>query len=253
MYYTYIVFLFFSSRRRHTSCALVTGVQTCALPISWAGSAVSLRGNSPARLRACLRQPRQKTKAPETWDDRSGLPSRSLRRTLPSHDRFCRHRAYCRRFSSPAPGSKPANPLQTDQASRYGRPSSRQARVWRAARRGYWTNLPAYPATRHHRAPARVAKPSFNLEKTTALRLLVRIVGNRRREGAVRGPIGLIDKLRQCDTARQLIVMQEPQGRHRMDMQQLEQQRMKPVRLFVEHRARSIEIERGSWREREGN
>src|SRR3546814_7381493 len=24
----------FSSRRRHTSCALVTGVQTCALPIS---------------------------------------------------------------------------------------------------------------------------------------------------------------------------------------------------------------------------
>src|SRR3546814_6237143 len=27
-------FFFFSSRRRHTSCALVTGVQTCALPIS---------------------------------------------------------------------------------------------------------------------------------------------------------------------------------------------------------------------------
>src|SRR3546814_1196091 len=29
----YYVFLF-SSRRRHTRCALVTGVQTCALPIS---------------------------------------------------------------------------------------------------------------------------------------------------------------------------------------------------------------------------
>src|SRR3546814_4402803 len=27
---------FFSSRRRHTRCALVTGVQTCALPISFA-------------------------------------------------------------------------------------------------------------------------------------------------------------------------------------------------------------------------
>src|SRR3546814_720713 len=26
---------FFSCRRRHTRCALVTGVQTCALPISW--------------------------------------------------------------------------------------------------------------------------------------------------------------------------------------------------------------------------
>src|SRR3546814_8371588 len=29
-------FFFFSSRRRHTRCALVTGVQTCALPI-WDG------------------------------------------------------------------------------------------------------------------------------------------------------------------------------------------------------------------------
>src|SRR3546814_15304031 len=28
-----MVFFFFSSRRRHTRCALVTGVQTCALPI----------------------------------------------------------------------------------------------------------------------------------------------------------------------------------------------------------------------------
>src|SRR3546814_18981945 len=28
------MFLCFSSRRRHTRCALVTGVQTCALPIS---------------------------------------------------------------------------------------------------------------------------------------------------------------------------------------------------------------------------
>src|SRR3546814_3860897 len=31
--YEYL-FFFFSSRRRHTRCALVTGVQTCALPIS---------------------------------------------------------------------------------------------------------------------------------------------------------------------------------------------------------------------------
>src|SRR3546814_2374394 len=30
---TYVIFFFFSSRRRHTRCALVTGVQTCALPI----------------------------------------------------------------------------------------------------------------------------------------------------------------------------------------------------------------------------
>src|SRR3546814_2089382 len=36
MWFVFIVFIFFffSSRRRHTRCALVTGVQTCALPIS---------------------------------------------------------------------------------------------------------------------------------------------------------------------------------------------------------------------------
>src|SRR3546814_4444626 len=32
--FLYVYVFFFSSRRRHTSCALVTGVQTCALPIS---------------------------------------------------------------------------------------------------------------------------------------------------------------------------------------------------------------------------
>src|SRR3546814_1478475 len=31
--YSDALFFFFSSRRRHTRCALVTGVQTCALPI----------------------------------------------------------------------------------------------------------------------------------------------------------------------------------------------------------------------------
>src|SRR3546814_3089177 len=33
-WFVVFVFFFFSSRRRHTRCALVTGVQTCALPIS---------------------------------------------------------------------------------------------------------------------------------------------------------------------------------------------------------------------------
>src|SRR3546814_1950477 len=34
MFLLVCLFFFFSSRRRHTRCALVTGVQTCALPIS---------------------------------------------------------------------------------------------------------------------------------------------------------------------------------------------------------------------------
>src|SRR3546814_10571150 len=33
----FLLVFFFSSRRRHTRCALVTGVQTCALPILSAG------------------------------------------------------------------------------------------------------------------------------------------------------------------------------------------------------------------------
>src|SRR3546814_13217676 len=43
-------YFFFSSRRRHTRCALVTGVQTCALPIyeyyqsRWPGALAIIRG-----------------------------------------------------------------------------------------------------------------------------------------------------------------------------------------------------------------
>src|SRR3546814_5671864 len=45
------VFFFFSSRRRHTRCALVTGVQTCALPISY--DVVTLREVGDAFAHAC--------------------------------------------------------------------------------------------------------------------------------------------------------------------------------------------------------
>src|SRR3546814_4152344 len=39
-------FFFFSSRRRHTRCALVTGVQTCALPIYDAWESAGLAGTA---------------------------------------------------------------------------------------------------------------------------------------------------------------------------------------------------------------
>src|SRR3546814_7342863 len=51
-YFIIFVFFFFSSRRRHTRCALVTGVQTCALPISRTSSSRSTTnrtGTSSAR------------------------------------------------------------------------------------------------------------------------------------------------------------------------------------------------------------
>src|SRR3546814_7508950 len=52
-------FFFFSSRRRHTRCALVTGVQTCALPIL-CGHATLASGHyvltaDPARDIVCFR------------------------------------------------------------------------------------------------------------------------------------------------------------------------------------------------------
>src|SRR3546814_3371633 len=47
--YVVLGVFFFSSRRRHTRCALVTGVQTCALPI-FAPSSDSGRQESSASL-----------------------------------------------------------------------------------------------------------------------------------------------------------------------------------------------------------
>src|SRR3546814_8697972 len=44
-----LLLFFFSSRRRHTRCALVTGVQTCALPISRSDVA-SLTANQSSYL-----------------------------------------------------------------------------------------------------------------------------------------------------------------------------------------------------------
>src|SRR3546814_1299160 len=46
----YLSIFFFSSRRRHTRCALVTGVQTCALPISTANNISLLLGKAGSTL-----------------------------------------------------------------------------------------------------------------------------------------------------------------------------------------------------------
>src|SRR3546814_10356949 len=51
-----LYFFFFSSRRRHTRCALVTGVQTCALPIS-AGSVTSMTREALPPPQAGVRPP----------------------------------------------------------------------------------------------------------------------------------------------------------------------------------------------------
>src|SRR3546814_7096356 len=55
--YEFVVF-FFSSRRRHTRCALVTGVQTCALPICLAAILASAGDRNDYRYRDRYRDPR---------------------------------------------------------------------------------------------------------------------------------------------------------------------------------------------------
>src|SRR3546814_7707825 len=65
-----VFFFFFSSRRRHTRCALVTGVQTCALPIfGWtrnmrlvSPSSYAMAGGSSAALMPPSSPPQYQTR-----------------------------------------------------------------------------------------------------------------------------------------------------------------------------------------------
>src|SRR3546814_18838141 len=50
-------FFFFSSRRRHTRCALVTGVQTCALPICPLPRKLLQKSPDPRNLAGAARAP----------------------------------------------------------------------------------------------------------------------------------------------------------------------------------------------------
>src|SRR3546814_10866032 len=58
LFFVFCVFFFFSSRRRHTRCALVTGVQTCALPIYVC---------DPVALLVCSHCPRPRIREQKPW------------------------------------------------------------------------------------------------------------------------------------------------------------------------------------------
>src|SRR3546814_7287813 len=77
--------LFFSSRRRHTSCALVTGVQTCALPISGAAAAEpdpAAAGRAAGGVRRADRDGRGRTATRTAGTARAGPGHRRQRRYL---------------------------------------------------------------------------------------------------------------------------------------------------------------------------
>src|SRR3546814_7292991 len=76
-------FFFFSSRRRHTRCALVTGVQTCALPI-WNGPATSVLTPAATRIAFTSASPPSHSCTPgPVWRCPRRRPSPTGHRTPP--------------------------------------------------------------------------------------------------------------------------------------------------------------------------
>src|SRR3546814_17765131 len=79
-----VMVFFFSSRRRHTRCALVTGVQTCALPISarswsWSdrcGDCATSSDAGAGRRKLQLRRPVRPRRNPQRRKRQRGSPLR---------------------------------------------------------------------------------------------------------------------------------------------------------------------------------
>src|SRR3546814_2900189 len=80
---------FFSSRRRHTRCALVTGVQTCALPISTQRAAAAPGGVGDKVVVAFDTNVSPKlpwTFKPENHEDRIDIGARDMAFFLATND-----------------------------------------------------------------------------------------------------------------------------------------------------------------------
>src|SRR3546814_3280576 len=88
---------FFSSIRRHTRCALVTGVQTCALPIflscasSWPTRQTDL-ASARALLPLLLARPAQPHRTP-ALPDNSAVPATTRPRSAPPAAHWLHRRA----------------------------------------------------------------------------------------------------------------------------------------------------------------
>src|SRR3546814_3550395 len=79
---------FFSSRRRHTRCALVTGVQTCALPISHCldSTIVTTDASDPETPKTTEGQVEESTSASE-GDERAAEPDEDTTDRAPKKER----------------------------------------------------------------------------------------------------------------------------------------------------------------------
>src|SRR3546814_16114523 len=103
-------FFFFSSRRRHTRFALVTGVQTCALPISRGGRRVGAADQGGDRRRRALH-------------GQAGIVSRPAGRAAASPGR---HRHRPRRRSEERRGGKEGGGTCRSRGSPYNKKKNKQ-------------------------------------------------------------------------------------------------------------------------------
>src|SRR3546814_8113472 len=92
--------LFFSSRRRHTMCALVTGVQTCALPISPIACRPRSLPNRARKSRAAVAAARPRA--------RHSLPSDRPERSKRADEAQARNRGRFRHGAAPFSLCRPA-------------------------------------------------------------------------------------------------------------------------------------------------
>src|SRR3546814_10357703 len=86
MYLFVLLVFFLSSRRRHTRCALVTGVQTCALPILFVAKPAQRKENSTsassqyyeAQLGCAVILANLRQRYALVWAGPKALPSRKM-------------------------------------------------------------------------------------------------------------------------------------------------------------------------------
>src|SRR3546814_2668595 len=109
------VFFFFSSRRRHTRCALVTGVQTCALPIYLRAAGVTDDRAQAERYLASLVGNRGETALWQAFLDSGPLMLADLRdRAGIGFRPFMKAADYRQDHPGAAPGGRALEPLDFD-------------------------------------------------------------------------------------------------------------------------------------------
>src|SRR3546814_6104373 len=123
---------FFSSRRRHTSCALVTGVQTCALPISRLGDEV--RAGAPLATLASVEVSDAQAElriAEQEWHRVSALGREAVagRRIIEAKIAVDRARAKARAYGLPGTSSGNVNGQFTLSAPHAGRSEEKKSEL----------------------------------------------------------------------------------------------------------------------------